>query len=177
MPTRALATFKAAGTSRPPRDRSQQQPTLTDQSLASFDDAFAANVRAPYFLTSLLVPGMIARGGGNVINVTTMAASLGIAGMSIYGATKAALEALTRAWAAEFATDHIRVNTVAPGPTLTSKIHAVAGDSAEDMGKTTPMRGSASPDEIAEIILFLASERSSYMTGATVAADGGRTAV
>jgi NAD(P)-dependent dehydrogenase (short-subunit alcohol dehydrogenase family) len=149
-------------------------PTV-NQDLASFDDAFAANVRAPYFLTSLLVPGMIARGGGSVISVTTMAASIGIAGMSIYGATKAALEALTRAWAAEFAADHIRVNTVAPGPTLTSEIYAVAGDAAEDMGKTTPMR-SASPKEIAEIILFLASERSSYMTGATVAADGGRTA-
>lgn len=149
----------------------------TEQDVASYEESFAANVRAPFFLTKALAPKMIARGGGSIVNVSTMVAQIGMPGMSVYGATKAALESLTRTWAAEFAPAGIRVNAVAPGPTRSDKVVSLMGDGVEELGRTTPLQRTASPTEIAELIVFLAGEKASYVTGATVAADGGRTAV
>jgi NAD(P)-dependent dehydrogenase (short-subunit alcohol dehydrogenase family) len=149
----------------------------TDQDSTSFETAFATNVRAPYFLTAALAPKMIAGGGGSIVNVTTMAARIGMPGLSVYSATKAALEALTRTWAAEFADGGVRVNTVAPGPTRTPMVVAAMGEAAEELGRSTLLSRMASPAEIAEVVVFLASDRASYITGATLAVDGGRTAV
>jgi NAD(P)-dependent dehydrogenase (short-subunit alcohol dehydrogenase family) len=146
--------------------------------LESFDTAFAVNVRAPYFLTGALAPGMIAKGSGSIVNVSTMAARIGMAGLSTYGATKAALESLTRTWAAELSPAGVRVNTVAPGPARTDMVLDTMGeDGAAQIGKTTLLGRIASPHEIAEVILFLASDRASFITGATIAADAGRTAI
>jgi NAD(P)-dependent dehydrogenase (short-subunit alcohol dehydrogenase family) len=143
-----------------------------------FDAALATNIRAPYFLTAALAPAMIAKGSGSIVNVTTMAAYVGMPGTSAYGATKAALGSLTRTWAAEFGTAGVRVNTLSPGPTRTDTVVAAMGEAAaEGVGKTTLLGRQASPREIAEVILFLASDRSSYITGATIAADAGRTAI
>ena len=152
-------------------------PTL-DQDLDTLDESLAANVRAPYLLTAALVPAMIAKGSGSIVNVSTMAARIGMPGLSVYSATKAALESLTRTWAAEFSPAGVRVNTVAPGPTRTDMVLATVGEEgAEQFAKTTVLGRLATPREIAEVILFLASDRASYLTGATVAADAGRTAV
>lgn len=151
-------------------------PTV-DQDSDSFDRAVESNVRAPYFLTAAVAPGMIARGGGSIVNVSTMAARLGMPGLSVYSATKAALESFTRTWAAEFSASGVRVNSVSPGPTATEKVIAKWGDSLGDLGRTTLLSRTADPSEIANVILFLASDRSSYVTGATLAADGGRTAI
>ncbi|XUL85406.1 SDR family NAD(P)-dependent oxidoreductase [Streptomyces galilaeus] len=152
-------------------------PTV-DQDLDTLDESLAANVRAPYLLTAALVPAMIAKGSGSIVNVSTMAARIGMPGLSVYSATKAALESLTRTWAAEFSPAGVRVNTVAPGPTRTDMVLATVGEEgAEQFAKTTVLGRLATPREIAEVILFLASDRSSYLTGATVAADAGRTAV
>lgn len=143
-----------------------------------FDAALATNIRAPYFLTAALAPAMIAKGSGSIINITTMAAYVGMPGTSAYGATKAALGSLTRTWAAEFSTAGIRVNSLSPGPTRTDTVVAAMGDAAaEQVGQTTLLGRQASPREIAEVILFLASDRSSYITGATIAVDAGRTAI
>ncbi|HZL19656.1 MAG TPA: SDR family oxidoreductase [Polyangia bacterium] len=148
-----------------------------DQNPTAFDEALAINVRAPFFLTAALAPQMLARKSGSIINVTTMAAEMGLPGLSIYSATKAALGSLTRTWAAEFAPAGVRVNSVSPGPTRTEKVMATMGDAVEQLGRTTPLGRTASPEEIAQVILFLASDRSSYVTGASIAADGGRTAI
>ncbi|MER5408755.1 SDR family oxidoreductase [Streptomyces sp. NPDC002769] len=150
----------------------------TSQDVETFDAAMAANIRAPYFLTAALAPGMVARGSGSIINVSTMAARIGMAGLSVYSATKAALESLTRTWAAEFSPAGVRVNTVAPGPTRTDMVMDTMGEEgAQQIAKTTLLGRLATPREIAEVIHFLATDRAAYLTGATIAADAGRTAV
>jgi NAD(P)-dependent dehydrogenase (short-subunit alcohol dehydrogenase family) len=148
-----------------------------DQQEGPFDESFAANVRAPFFLTAALAPRMLERGSGSIVNITTMVARIGMPGMAVYSATKAALESLTRTWAAEFGARGVRVNAVAPGPTRSAAVAGLMGEAAEELGRQTPLARLASTAEIAEVVLFLASERSSYVTGATVASDGGRTAI
>jgi len=152
-------------------------PTVA-QDPESFDTVLAANVRAPYFLTAALAPAMVAKGSGSIVNISTMAARIGMPGLSVYSATKAALESLTRTWAAEFSPAGVRVNTVAPGPTRTDMVLATMGEEgAGQVGKTTLLGRLANPREIAEVVYFLASDRASYLTGATIAVDAGRTAV
>ncbi|MDT5034668.1 MAG: hypothetical protein QOC94_4839 [Actinoplanes sp.] len=144
-----------------------------DLDVATFDALFDSNVRAPYFLVAALAPRMAANGSGSIVNVASMVATIGIAGAAAYGGTKATLTAMTRAWAAEFSPRGVRVNAVAPGPVYT------AADPAriEALGATTLLGRAAQADEIAQVITFLASPAAAYLTGITVAADGGRTAI
>jgi NAD(P)-dependent dehydrogenase (short-subunit alcohol dehydrogenase family) len=142
--------------------------------VATFDRLFAANVRAPYFLVAALAPKMAARGSGSIVNVGSMAGQIGLAGGAAYGATKATLASLTRSWAAEFSPAGVRVNAVAAGPVLTDVQRAAR---TEALAATTLLARPAQPGEIAEVIAFLASPKASYVTGAVIAADGGRTAI
>ena len=98
---------------------------------------------------------------------------IGLAGGAAYGATKAALSSMTRSWAAEFSPRGVRVNAVAAGPVFSTPEKAPL---IEQLGKTTLLGRGAQVEEIAEVIAFLASDKSSYVTGATLAVDGGRTA-
>src|SRR5689334_11883956 len=141
--------------------------------VATFDRLFAVNVRAAYFLVAALAPKMIARGSGSIISLGSMAGQIGLPGGAAYGATKATLAAMTRSWAAEFSPSGVRVNAVAPGPVLTS---GATPDRIEALGATTLLSRAAQPAEIASVIAFLASPQASYITGAVIAADGGRTA-
>jgi NAD(P)-dependent dehydrogenase (short-subunit alcohol dehydrogenase family) len=134
------------------------------------------NVVAPFGLVAALVPGMVARGTGAIVNVSTMVASFGMPGMSAYGASKAALVLLTKAWAAEYGPAGVRVNAVAPGPTHTPGTEPM-GDAIDQLGATTPLGRAAEANEIASAIVFLASEEASYINGAILPADGGRVAV
>jgi NAD(P)-dependent dehydrogenase (short-subunit alcohol dehydrogenase family) len=151
-------------------------PTV-DQDLEAYDQAFAANVRAPFFLTAALAPAMIANGAGSIVNVSTMAARVGMAGLAVYSATKAALDSLTRTWTAEFAASGVRINSVAPGPTLTDMSASMGEEVVAEIAATTAMGRMATTSEIAQAIVFIASDEASYITGATIAADGGRTAI
>jgi NAD(P)-dependent dehydrogenase (short-subunit alcohol dehydrogenase family) len=139
-----------------------------------FDALFASNVRAPFLLVAAFAPGMAKRGKGSIINIGSMAGTIGLAGAAAYGATKAALSAMTRAWAAEYGPTGVRVNAVAPGPVKTEGGHS---DVIDSLAKTTALKRAASPEEIAAVVAFLASSRGSYVTGATLAVDGGRTAI
>jgi NAD(P)-dependent dehydrogenase (short-subunit alcohol dehydrogenase family) len=142
--------------------------------VATFDQLFIANVRPAYFLTAALAPQMAARGSGSIINVGSMAGEVGMPGGAAYSATKAALDAMTRSWAAEFSPAGVRVNTVASGPVYTAIQPA---EVTESVGATTVMARAAQPEEIASVITFLASPRASYITGAVISADGGRAAI
>jgi NAD(P)-dependent dehydrogenase (short-subunit alcohol dehydrogenase family) len=143
---------------------------------SAFDEAFAVNVKAPFFLTAALAPRMAERGDGAIVNVTTMAAEFGMPGLSVYGASKAATALLTKAWAAEYGPQGVRVNAVSPGPTRTPGTDAM-GDAFAQIVSTIPLGRAADADEIADAIVFLASDRASYLNGAVVPVDGGRVAV
>jgi NAD(P)-dependent dehydrogenase (short-subunit alcohol dehydrogenase family) len=141
-----------------------------------FDTVYSLNVKAPYFLVAELAPLMAKRGKGAIVNVSTMVADYGAPGMSLYGSSKAAINLLTKAWTAEYGPSGVRTNAVSPGPTRTEGTVAM-GEELEQLAAEAPARRPATADEIAEAIVFLATDRSSFIQGAKLAVDGGRTAV
>jgi NAD(P)-dependent dehydrogenase (short-subunit alcohol dehydrogenase family) len=102
-----------------------------------------------------LAPGMAARGHGSIVSVSSMAGGVGLVGGAAYGATKASLEAMTRAWAAEYSASGVRVNAIAPGPVYTPT--PSGPEFITSLGETTPMHRASRPEEIAEVVAFLAS--------------------
>jgi NAD(P)-dependent dehydrogenase (short-subunit alcohol dehydrogenase family) len=151
-------------------------PTF-DTTDADFDDQINTNLRAPYILVQKLVPGMVERGSGSVVNVTTVAATSPAAGAGIYGAGKAGLELLTKLWADEFGGSGVRVNAAAPGPTQTLGTEAFESDLIEGLGRTTALGRTAEADEIANAVTFLASPAASYINGAVLTIGGGAQAI
>jgi NAD(P)-dependent dehydrogenase (short-subunit alcohol dehydrogenase family) len=140
---------------------------------AEFESLFDGNVRSTYFLVAALAPAMAERGRGSIINLGSMAGTIGLAGGAAYGATKAAMASLARSWAAEYSPQGVRVNAISPGPVFSQEGSALI----EGLGKTTILGRGAHVDEIADVIAFLASDQASYITGSVIAADGGRTAI
>jgi NAD(P)-dependent dehydrogenase (short-subunit alcohol dehydrogenase family) len=96
--------------------------------------------------------------------------------MSLYGASKAAINLLTKSWTAEYGQRGVRVNTLSPGPTRTEGTDAM-GEGLDQLAAQGPAGRPATPDEIAEAIVFLATDRASFIYGAKLAVDGGRTAI
>jgi NAD(P)-dependent dehydrogenase (short-subunit alcohol dehydrogenase family) len=141
-----------------------------------FDRVYSTNVKAPYFLVAEIAPLMAKRGKGAIVNISTMAADYGAPGMSLYGSSKAAINLLTKTWAAEYGPKGVRVNAVSPGPTRTEGTEAM-GESLEQLAAQAPAGRTATADEIAEAIVFLATDRASFIPGAKLAVDGGRTAI
>ena len=141
----------------------------------AFESVYSLNVKVPYFLVAELAPLMAKRGKGAIVNVSTMVADYGASGMSLYGSSKAAVNLLTKAWAAEYGPSGVRVNAVSPGPTRTEGTEAM-GEALEQLAAQAPAGRPGTADEIAEAIVFLATDRSSFILGAKLAVDGGRTA-
>jgi NAD(P)-dependent dehydrogenase (short-subunit alcohol dehydrogenase family) len=150
--------------------------STADTSPEQVHQMLSLNVAAPFALTGAIAPAMASRGSGTIVNVSTMAASFGLSVGALYGASKAALELLTKSWAAEYGPSGVRVNAVSPGPTRTEGT-APMGEALDQLAATTPLGHPAEPDEIAAAIVFLASDEASYVNGAILAVDGGRTAV
>ena len=142
---------------------------------AQFDETFRVNVKIPFFLVATLAPAMAERGQGAIINISTMIASFDQPGMAMYGASRAALEMLTRAWAAEFGPRSVRVNAVAPGPVRTP-MNEGFGDMPQQIAALAPAGRLAEPEEPAAAVVFLASDDASFIHGVTLPIDGGRTA-
>jgi NAD(P)-dependent dehydrogenase (short-subunit alcohol dehydrogenase family) len=145
-----------------------------EMNVADFDSMFASNVRAPFLLVGAFAPAMAKRGGGSIINISSMAGRIGLPSGAAYGATKAALDSMTQSWTAEYSPRGVRVNAVAAGPIYTRPKTRARTD---ELGATTALRRAGEPAEIAEVVAFLASPQASYVTGSIVAADGGRTAI
>jgi len=147
--------------------------TMTEN---DFDAVFDLNVRAVFFLVAALAPRMADCGGGAIVNLSTMMADQGYVGTSLYGASKAAVVSMTKSWAAEYGPRGVRVNAVAPGPTRTEGT-VVMGEALDEYAAQAPAGRPATAEEIAEAIAFLASDRASFIYGAVLPVDGGRTAV
>jgi NAD(P)-dependent dehydrogenase (short-subunit alcohol dehydrogenase family) len=141
----------------------------------TFDRIWQVNVKAPYFLTAALVPAMIKRGHGVVINLGSWGARLGLPGGTAYGSTKGAVETLTRSWAAEFGAHGVRVNAISPGVTFDDS-HPVA-ELAGPMMDTSPLGRLVTPDAIARAAVFLASDDATDIHGSVLDVDGGRASV
>jgi len=149
--------------------------TLTTQ----WDEILDTNARATFLHCREALKAMTQRGTGSIVNVASISGVIGIAGQVAYAASKGAIIQITRTLAVEFGTAGIRVNAVAPGAVVTGFLEGAVPDSRallESFGAHHPIGRSAKPEEIADVIVFLASPQSSFMTGSIVMADGGYTA-
>lgn len=146
-----------------------------DTDAALIDTLLAVNVRAPLLLIGALVPSMTARGGGSIINLSSVSAVVGTPRRAAYAASKGAIDAATRSLAIELGPSGIRVNAVAPGvvdTALWERNRDVPGV-IEQVEAQTPLGRWAQPEDIADVIVFLASDGSRFVTGETLSADGG----
>lgn len=146
--------------------------SLTD---ADLEATLAVNVRAPHVLTAALAPAMAERGHGAIVVIGSWMAHIGHPIVGLYSATKAAEIQLARSWAAEFGPLGVRVNTVSPGATRTP-INATDGDVIAAMTAPTPAGRPGTPEEVADAVAWLLSDRAGYIHGAEIAVDGGITA-
>src|SRR3989440_10999112 len=115
--------------------------------VSAFNTMFASNVRAPFFLVAAFAPGMATRGRGSIVSMSSMAGGVGLVGGAAYGATKASLEAMTRAWAAEYSASGGRVNAIAPGPGYTPS--PAGPERITALGATTPTPRASPPAAMA----------------------------
>lgn len=136
------------------------------------DALLATNIRAPHVLVAALAPGMAERGSGHIVNIGSWMARVGVPFMALYPATKAAVEQLTRAWAAEYGHRGIRVVTVAPGATATPG-NADSADVLAAMTQGTPAGVPVQPVDIARAVRWVVSDQAGFVTGGTIDVDGG----
>jgi NAD(P)-dependent dehydrogenase (short-subunit alcohol dehydrogenase family) len=141
---------------------------------ATFDEVYAVNVKAPFFLTAAIAPAMAERGDGAIVNLGSWIARLGIPVGSLYSSTKGAIETLTRAWAAEYGPAGVRVNAISPGV-----VHVPTPEEhpGEAMMRGTPAGGSGTPDAIAHAAVYLAGDEAAFVHGTVIDVDGGRVGV
>jgi len=161
--------------------------TILDCSERDWDFSFNLNVKSVHRVIRAFLPGMLAKGGGSIVNVSSTASSIrGIPNRYLYGATKAALIGLTKALAADFIRDGIRVNAICPGtvdsPSLHERIATQAAGTGQDIESVRqqfidrqPMGRLGRADEVAALAVYLASDESSFTTGAVHVIDGGFT--
>jgi NAD(P)-dependent dehydrogenase (short-subunit alcohol dehydrogenase family) len=138
----------------------------------------AVNVRAPLLLVAALVPSMSERGGGSIVNLSSVSGILGTPRRAAYAATKGAVDAATRSLAMELGPHGIRVNSVAPGvvdTALWERNKAIPGV-VEGVEAQTPLRRWAQPEDVADVIVFLATDAARFVTGQVISADGGMAA-
>jgi NAD(P)-dependent dehydrogenase (short-subunit alcohol dehydrogenase family) len=143
----------------------------------TFDRVYAVNVKAPYFLTQAVVPGMAAAGTGTIINLGSWVARLGLSSSALYASTKGALETLTRAWSSEFAALGVRVNAISPGVIRPPEFAEHLEFPGEALTLGTPAGSAGHPKAIAAAAVYLASDESEFVHGTVLDVDGGRMGV
>jgi len=146
---------------------------LTKMDVADWDKVIAINLTGPFNCTKAVAPHMMERGSGNIINVSSVVGVYGNIGQTNYSATKAGLIGLTKTWAKEFAKKGMRVNAIAPGFIKTPMTAKMPDKVLQMVVDKTPMGRMGEPIEIANALLFLASDESSFVTGHILQVDGG----
>src|SRR6476661_1149181 len=150
-----------------------------DTTVEVWENVFAVNARGTFLCCKHAIPGMKARGGGAIVNVASVAGLVGLKNRAAYCASKGAVISLTRALAVDHVADGIRVNAVAPGTVgspWVQRLVSDAGESLDDLRARQPMGRLGEPTEIAEAVLYLASDAAAFVTGSILTIDGGLTA-
>jgi NAD(P)-dependent dehydrogenase (short-subunit alcohol dehydrogenase family) len=149
-----------------------------------WDRCFAVNVKGSFLLSRAAVPHLVDAGSGSIVNQSSVAALVAVPNFAAYCAAKGAVVSLTRSMAIDLAPHHIRVNAICPGTVFTPLMEPMlrergGGDLEAGLARTLvkyPIGRLGTPEEIARVALFLASDEASFLTGAVIAADGGMTA-
>ena len=149
---------------------------LADIDPAEFDRGIATNIRGTFLGMKFQIPSMLASGGGAIVNMASIAGRNATANLAAYVAGKAGIIGLTKVAALDYADQGIRVNVVAPGPILTYHLEAAGPEAQRLAGLSVPMRRTGSVWEVAQTVLWLCSEQSSFITGAVIPVDGGQAA-
>jgi NAD(P)-dependent dehydrogenase (short-subunit alcohol dehydrogenase family) len=156
-------------------DGSNPRP-LAEMSVDDFDRAIRTNIRGTFLGMRRQIPAMLATGGGSIINMASLAGVQGVANLAGYVTGKAGIIALTKVAALDYADRGVRVNVLAPGPILTHHLEAAGEEAQRHAARATPMRRVGRSEEIADAVLWLASDQSSFVTGVTLPIDGGQSA-
>ena len=149
---------------------------LADIDPGEFDVGIATNIRGTFLGMKYQIPALLQTGGGAIVNMASIAGLNGTANLAAYVAGKAGIIGLTKVAALDYADRGIRVNVVAPGPILTYHLEAAGPQAQRLAGQSTPMRRVGSTAEVAQAVLWLCSDRSSFITGTVVPIDGGQAA-
>src|ERR1022692_2099607 len=149
---------------------------LADIDIGEFDQGIATNIRGTFLGMKFQIPAMLRGGGGAIVNMASIAGVNGTANLAAYVAGKAGIIGLTKVAALDYADQGIRVNVVAPGPILTHHLDAAGPEAQRLAGLSTPMRRIGHAFEVAQAVLWLCSEQSSFITGAVLPIDGGQSA-
>jgi len=153
--------------------------TAPETALDTWEDVFAVNARGTFLCCKHAIPAMVARGGGSIVNMGSVAGLVGLRNRAAYCASKGAVIALTRALAIDHVADGVRVNAVCPGTVDSPWVRRLvddAGESLDALRARQPMGRLGAPDEIAAAVLYLASDDAGFVTGTAFVIDGGLTA-
>jgi NAD(P)-dependent dehydrogenase (short-subunit alcohol dehydrogenase family) len=149
---------------------------LADIDPDEFDRGIRTNVRGTFLGMKYQIPAMLADGGGAIVNMASVAGPQGMTNLAAYVAGKAGIIGLTKVAALDYADQGVRVNVVAPGPILTDHLGAAGEEAMRLAALSTPMRRVGRSEEVAATVVWLCSEQSSFITGATIPVDGGQLA-
>jgi NAD(P)-dependent dehydrogenase (short-subunit alcohol dehydrogenase family) len=160
------AAFNNAGSGAPPKPLAEIDPAV-------FSSALEVNIMGTFLCMRSQIAAMRSRGGGAIVNMSSTAGLQGVAGLAPYSAGKHAIIGLTKCAALDYAAAKIRINAVAPGPIGTERINA---QQRQQIGQYVPVQRVGTPDEVAQLVLWLCSVEAAFITGAVVPIDGGRLA-
>jgi NAD(P)-dependent dehydrogenase (short-subunit alcohol dehydrogenase family) len=149
---------------------------LADIPLDGFDLAVEVNLRGIFLAMREELPLLLASGGGAIVNMSSTAGERGVPGIAAYVATKHAILGLTKTAALDYAAQGVRVNAVAPGPILTERLRSLPEAARAQVSAAVPLRRIGRPEEVAATVTWLCSDQAAFITGATIAVDGGRLA-